>query len=644
MAPPMQQPKSRSQDHLLSSTPLRKVPSTEAQKNPYPSQWSPPRGVSPQAEPPKQHWRRYELARKGCTPATPAAPSLARESSQNSPTPRATVQSERPLLRDTLWYKKRLALAQRLNDLSAAKLSALNSSPESSSGSQHPAATLVPVLQEPRGDTGGQTFTLSRLPSLVDLFGLPAHDNSWNRRYKLAQSGYTPTSSVAPSQASQGPRDSLSFGLDLRPTSFIAPSCKWRCYEILSFSRTPTSAAPSDSKSIPSSHFFSQASAPTCQSSWPPVQRDDPLEATSTSFCGGTPTTSVAPNEVLKSCRGSQYPGALAEPEEPQPPIQEYALRETLKSRRCAPFLEGNGKAPGYDLVYYALYKTHLPFYLLGLLLSPIQCHPCQFLLGHPRALTWINIYDDTALASVTWPRLPSSPLPYSGPCPLGAEHPVCNQVLYYSLVRYPTGYEPRRAQESASAQAWLATASPSKYARPPTAHACIRRWRCPSSSCLPDARSCLWIRSHVTPIQRCEPVHLPAPACLYPPMMARNSDPLCPGGDMRVWDPGGHTRVRFALFAYQRAGSPNLLSNTRLSRGPALLLVRHNGARRVYAAAAPPRSSPQSVGALTCPADVCLPHNARTTCASVPRESARLAHVTSGKVVLALASVSRGI
>ncbi|KAJ7211675.1 hypothetical protein GGX14DRAFT_564905 [Mycena pura] len=38
MAPPTQRPKSRSQDHLLSSTPLRKVPSTEAQKNPYPSQ------------------------------------------------------------------------------------------------------------------------------------------------------------------------------------------------------------------------------------------------------------------------------------------------------------------------------------------------------------------------------------------------------------------------------------------------------------------------------------------------------------------------------------------------------------------------------------------------------------------------------
>ncbi|KAJ7227091.1 hypothetical protein GGX14DRAFT_385847 [Mycena pura] len=38
MAPPTQQPKSRSQDHLLSSTPLLKVPSTEAQKNPYPSQ------------------------------------------------------------------------------------------------------------------------------------------------------------------------------------------------------------------------------------------------------------------------------------------------------------------------------------------------------------------------------------------------------------------------------------------------------------------------------------------------------------------------------------------------------------------------------------------------------------------------------
>src|ERR1700761_3923603 len=77
MAPPTLQPPSAATSR----------PRTETSNYPHALQWSPPRGVSPQAEP-RGHgrWSRYEQATKGCKPAMSVAPSAAWESTPDSPT------------------------------------------------------------------------------------------------------------------------------------------------------------------------------------------------------------------------------------------------------------------------------------------------------------------------------------------------------------------------------------------------------------------------------------------------------------------------------------------------------------------------------------------------------------------------------
>ncbi|KAJ7220694.1 hypothetical protein GGX14DRAFT_559485 [Mycena pura] len=219
MAPPMQQPKSRSQDHLLSSTPLRKVPSTEAQKNPYPSQWSPPQGASQPAEPREPWWRRYERESHRCKPATLVACSPSRESLKNSQTSQATVLKERPRPGDALWHKERLGILQRQHARAVAMFPTWNRSSVGSSGSHCPAAMPGPVLQTRRSDTWGaepslphDTYLLatrspgespsSRLTSrpYVPPYLRARRDNSGRERGNVSSNGSKPTTLAAPSE------------------------------------------------------------------------------------------------------------------------------------------------------------------------------------------------------------------------------------------------------------------------------------------------------------------------------------------------------------------------------------------------------------------------------------------------------------
>ncbi|KAJ7211678.1 hypothetical protein GGX14DRAFT_564908 [Mycena pura] len=357
MAPPTQQPKSRSQDHLLSSTPLRKVPSTEAQKNPYPSQWSPPRGASPQAEPRRQEWRkRYELARKGCTPATPAAPGPARESPKNSQPPQATVKIVRPLLRDTSWYKTRMELSCKFDAEAAAVASKSSQRPTSLKRVQHPdASTASPVSQTQRGDTwvaksipppyaqlplvaasseaikSGCSYQYPRAAVKHERPPVPpARDDAWRERYELARQGSISTSSTAPRKALEGPHasDPQSRTARIKDLQSLvqrddsgAQRAKHDGPDIsFSGSTLTTSVAPDEIPSslsrpasqpsmasikdewqpaqltneVPQGCPSAQPPTPIRQSSPSPVQQGDPVNATShVPFRSSTPATAV---------------------------------------------------------------------------------------------------------------------------------------------------------------------------------------------------------------------------------------------------------------------------------------------------------------------------------------------------------------
>ncbi|KAJ7196479.1 hypothetical protein GGX14DRAFT_574806 [Mycena pura] len=219
MAPPTQQPKSRSQDYLLSSTPLCKVPSTKALRNPHTSQWSPPRGASQPEEPREPWWRRYERESHRCKPATPVARSPSLESLKNSQTSQATVLKERPRPGDASWHKERLAILQRQHARAVAMFPTWNRSPVSSSGSHCPAAMPGPVLQTRRGDTWGAEPSLphdthllatrspGELPSsrpisqpYVPPYLRARRDNSGRERGNVSSNGSKPTTSAAPSE------------------------------------------------------------------------------------------------------------------------------------------------------------------------------------------------------------------------------------------------------------------------------------------------------------------------------------------------------------------------------------------------------------------------------------------------------------
>ncbi|KAJ7199032.1 hypothetical protein GGX14DRAFT_401662 [Mycena pura] len=206
------------------------------------------------------------------------------------------------------------------------------------------ASTKPPLITWPSG------VPLNPLSPAAAAQDVQCHDTSqWGAQSLPPPDAHLPLITV-PSQATKRRSSPQAAARHERPPVPPARDNTWRQRydsELARQSSKPTkSAVPSKS---PSSHPSFQPPAPTCQSSRPLVQRDEPLTVIGTSFCGSTPTTSVAPNGVPKSSHGSQYPGAPAVPEEPRLSIWQYASSVTpgIKSRRCAPFLEMANRQEG---------------------------------------------------------------------------------------------------------------------------------------------------------------------------------------------------------------------------------------------------------------------------------------------------------
>ncbi|KAJ7219474.1 hypothetical protein GGX14DRAFT_560555 [Mycena pura] len=464
MAPPTQQPRSRSQAHLLSSTPLRKVPSTEAQKNPYPSQWSPPRGASQQASEPREPWwRRYERESHRCKPATPVARSPSRESLKDSQTSQATMLKERPRLGDTSWHKERLAILKRQHARAAAMFPTWNRSPVSPSGSHRPASTPEPVLQTRWGDTWGAEPSLphdAHLPTTRSLGESPSSGPT-------LQPYVSPHLRVQRSQPYVPPylreqRDHS--GGTGNGTSFIG-------------SKPTTSAAPIE---VPVSRPSPQSPTPTRQRSQLLVQQPGSLvKATSCApFRSNTPATSV----TLRRTRARS--GASAKLVAGK--REDSRVRSGPRSLQNSSFLS---PVPPWPPPPSSCSSNPLP-------VPPWPPPHCRNLVQPHRRCGASDVATASHI-STTWPRPSSSPLSSSGLSPLGVKRPGCIEALYYSLVWYPTAYGPRRTRESTAlaARLWLATPAPSKCARPPAARARICLWRRPSRGRLTDEpgrfRSC---------------------------------------------------------------------------------------------------------------------------------------------------------